>query len=76
MIKFYVPFITSLEPDWLMDWWKKFGLHQSGIHPDVNETARMFLFPNRRLQNVHDLYPEEEYKMLFIRERHPWIFRT
>jgi hypothetical protein len=59
-----------------MDWWKKSGLHSSGIHPDVTETTQMFLFPNRRLQTIHDLYSEEECKMLFIRERHPWIIRT
>jgi hypothetical protein len=36
----------------------------------------MFLFPNQNLQNISDLYSEEEYKMLFIREIHPWIIRT
>lgn len=76
MINFFVPFITFSKPDWLSDWWKKYGLNPSGIHPDVTKTARMFLFPNRRLQTVHDLYSEEEYKMLFIRERHLWIIRT
>jgi hypothetical protein len=76
MIKFSVPFITFPEPDWLADWWQKFGLHPRGIHPDVTETAWMFLFPNMSLQTINDLYSEEEYKMLFIRERHPWIIRT
>jgi hypothetical protein len=56
MIKFSVQFITFPEPDWLADWWKKFGLHLSGIHPDVTETSRMFLFPNRNLQLSKSLF--------------------
>ena len=76
MIKFSVLFIAFLEPDWLADWWHKFGLHPSGIDPEVTEIARMFLFPNRNLQTISDLYSNEEYKILFIRERHPWIIRT
>jgi hypothetical protein len=79
MIKFSMPFVSFPEPDWLLDWWKKFGLNPSGIHPDVIEIARMFLFPNRRLPgNVHNLeqFYEDEYKMFFIRERHPWVIRT
>jgi hypothetical protein len=31
MIKFSVPFVTFPEPDWLSDWWKKFGLNPSGF---------------------------------------------
>jgi hypothetical protein len=76
MIQFSVSFILFPEPDWLADWWQKFGLNPIGINPEVTETARMFLFPNRNLQNISDLYSEEEYKMLFIRERHPWVIRT
>lgn len=76
MISFSVSFIIFPEPDWLADWWQKFGLNPTGIDSEVTETTRMFLFPNRNLQNISDLYTEEEYKMLFIRERHPWIIRT
>jgi hypothetical protein len=76
MIKFPVNFILGLEPEWLMDWWYKFGLNPVNIHPHVSETARAFLFPNRRLETIKDLFSEEEYKMLFKRERHPWVIRT
>jgi hypothetical protein len=70
MIKFSVPFVSFPEPDWLLDWWKKFRLNPRYIHPDVIETARMILFPNRRLPgNVHNLeqFSKDEYKMFFIR---------
>jgi hypothetical protein len=36
----------------------------------------MFLFHNRRLDTIADLFSEEEYKMMFIREKHPWVIRT
>jgi hypothetical protein len=79
MIKFSVPFVSLPEPDWLLDWWKKFGLNPSSIHPEVIDTARMFMFPNRRFPGtVHNLqqFSENDYKMFFIRERHPWVIRT
>jgi len=76
MIKFVDSFILSPEPDWLMEWWHKFGLNPVGIHPQVSKVGRMFLFHNRRLDTIVDLFSEEEYKMLFVREKHPWVIQT
>jgi len=59
-----------------MEWWLKFGLNPVGINPQVSETGRMFLFNNKRLESVADLFSGEEYKILFVRERHPWVIRT
>jgi hypothetical protein len=73
MIKFAVTFILGLELEWLMEWWNKFGLKPVNIHPRVSKVPRGFLFQNRRLDTIKDLFSEEEYKMLFIRERHPWV---
>ena len=52
MIKFSVQFVSFPEPDWLLDWWKKFGLNSSAIHLDVIDTARMFLFPHRNFPDT------------------------
>ena len=76
MIKFADSFILGPEPDWLMEWWHKFGLNPVGIHPQVSEVDRMFLFHNRRLETIADLFSEEEYKMMFVREKHPWVIQT
>jgi hypothetical protein len=73
MIKFVDSFIPGLEPDWLIEWRYKFGLNPVGIHPQVSEVGRMFLFPNRRLETIADLFSEEEYNMMFVREKHPWV---
>jgi hypothetical protein len=36
----------------------------------------MFLFHNRQLDTISDLFSEDEYKMMFVREKHPWIIGT
>ena len=64
------------EPDWLQDWWEKFGLNPIGVNPQVSETLCMFPPWNRRLHTLQDLYSEEEFKEIFIQEKHPWILRT
>jgi len=73
MIKFAHSFFNWPKPDWLIEWWHQFGLNPVNIDPEVIEVGRMFLFHNRRLDTIVDLFSEEEYKMMFIREKHPWI---
>ena len=79
MVKFSDQFSSFPESDWLTDWWKKFGLNSSAIHPDVIDTAMMFLFPHGNFPNIvynlEQIY-ENEYKMIFIREKHAWVIRT
>lgn len=56
MVKFATHFRanTNLDPEWLEDWWKKFGLNPSAIHPDVFEVEQMFHQLNL-FNNVHRL---------------------
>jgi hypothetical protein len=76
MIKFAHEFREWEEPDWLINWWKTFGLNPVGINPDVTETGKMFIHFTRPLDYISDLFSEEEYMEMFIREKHPWIIRT
>jgi hypothetical protein len=81
MVKFSEQFRTNTtpEPDWFDTWWKRFGLNPSAIHPDVIDTAQMFLFHQRNFPNtVHKLkqITDAEYRMLFTREKHPWVIRA
>lgn len=76
MVKFATHFRanTNLDPEWLEDWWKKFGLNPSAIHPDVFEVEQMFhqlnLFNNvYRLNQISN----SGYMNSFINERHPWV---
>jgi hypothetical protein len=64
------------EPDWVQDWWERFGLHPLGVNPQVSETLSMFELFHRTLRTVHDLYSEEEFKEIIITEKHPWVLRT
>jgi hypothetical protein len=73
MVRFVHSFRDWPEPEWLMEWWNQFGLNPVSINLDVTEVGRMFLFHNRRLDTIDDLFSEEEYKMMFIREKQPWI---
>lgn len=73
MIRFAHIFRDWDEPEWLTQWWQQFGLNPVNINPDVTEVGRMFLFHNRSLDTISDLFSEDEYKMMFIREKHPWI---
>jgi len=59
-----------------MEWWKQFGLKPVGINPEVTKTGKMFIFFTRPLEKNSDLFPEEDYKSMFINEKHPLIIRT
>jgi len=76
MIRFAHFFRDWPEPDWLIEWWHQFVLNPVSINLDVTEVGRMFLFHNRTLNTIFDLFSEKGYKMMFIREKHPWIIRT
>jgi hypothetical protein len=80
MIKFAHAFRDWEEPEWLPEWWKRFGLHPIGINPELTETTRMFLvhnrLPGRSLETISDLFSAEEYQLYFIKNKHPWIIRT
>lgn len=76
MLRFAHSFRDWEEPDWLMEWWQQFGLNPIGINPEVTEIDKMFIFFTRPLEKISDLFPEEDYKAMFIREKHPCIIRT
>lgn len=76
MMKFGHVFRDWEKLDWLIEWWKQPGLNPVGINPELTETYRMFLFHNRSLDTITDLFSKDEYKMIFGREKHPWIIRT
>lgn len=75
-VKFAHTFREWEEPDMFMQWWQTFGLNPIGINPEVSETARMFLYHHQSLNFISDLFSEEEFKEIFIKEKHPWILRT
>lgn len=75
-IRFAHMFREFEEPSWIIEWWEKFGLNPVGINPEVSETARMFPTWYRHLNSISDLYDEENFKDIFIQEKHPWVLRT
>jgi hypothetical protein len=80
MVKFSDQFRanTMPEPDWFDTWWKRFGLNPSAIHPDVIDTAQMFLFHQRNFPNTVlnlNQISDAEYRILFTREKHLWVIR-
>jgi hypothetical protein len=76
MIKFAHDFRNWEEPDWIMEWWNKFGLNLVGTNADVTENGKMFLHFTQPLDTISDLFSEENYKELFVKEKHPWVLRT
>jgi hypothetical protein len=64
------------QPDWLQTWWETFGLHPVGINPQISEYISRFEPWDKNLEVLGDLYTEEEFRDIFIQEKHPWVIRT
>jgi hypothetical protein len=69
MIKFANTFKsnTNSEPKWLDEWWQKFGLNPSAVHPDIIDNWQ-FMNQTTLSKNVHRLsqISNESFMRMFI----------